>query len=346
MSSSVRTARKTQSPIAFARIAVSTKAKRSSRKRKNNLMPIFRVVLLFPGQGSAAVGMGRELYEYSAAAKKIMDRAREAVGFDLVDLCFNGPADKLTQTEFQQPCVLAVCLAVYEFLRSEKNFHVAAAVGHSLGEYTALVASGALGLEDAVALTRKRGAYMQRAVPLGEGAMAALLGCDLQRAQNICDAVGEGVWVANLNGGGQVVISGKAKAVEEAGRISRQHGVRRSIPLKVSAPFHCPLMAPAAELLKEDLIGVPFGDFAFPVITNVDGMANEDSNRVRDLLTRQVTQRVLFSDCVLHAAEMSPDAFIECGPDATLTNMTKRITDRAPCFSVSDSVNIRALDLS
>ncbi len=308
-------------------------------------MRIFRVVLLFPGQGSAAVGMGRELYENSVAAKKIMDRAQEASGFDILDLCFNGPADKLTQTEFQQPCVLAVSLAAYEFLRSEKIFHVAAAIGHSLGEYTALVASGALGLEDAVVLTRKRGAYMQRAVPLGDGAMAALLRCDLQTAQDICDAVGEGVWIANLNGAGQIVISGKTKAVEEARRISRQHGVRRSIPLKVSAPFHCPLMAPAAELLKEDLTRVPFGDFAFPVIANVNATANEDSDRVSDLLTRQVTQRVLFSDGVLRAAAMSPDAFIECGPGATLTNMTKRITDTAPCFAVSDSGNIRALDL-
>ncbi len=303
-----------------------------------------RLVLLFPGQGSSSVGMGRDFYEKFPAAKTVFDRAHQAAGFDLLGLCFNGPADKLTQTEYQQPCVLAVSIAIYEVLRHERDFEVAAAIGHSLGEYSALVAAGALGLEDAISLTRKRGRYMQNAVPLGEGGMAALLGSDVDAAQKLCDAVGEGVWVANLNGGGQVVISGATDALKKAGDLAKEHGVRRFIPLKVSAPFHCPMMSPAAKALDADLRRIDFNDFAFPVISNVDGLPNADAGKVRDLLFRQVTDRVLFEKCVHGALQMTPGIFIECGPGATLTNMAKRIINDVPCISISAPGDISQLD--
>ncbi|MCZ7582185.1 MAG: acyltransferase domain-containing protein [Deltaproteobacteria bacterium] len=193
-------------------------------------MPFARPVFLFPGQGAQSVGMGTSLPQASAAARQTMDAAHAAAGFDLPGLCARGPAELLERTEYQQPCVLAVSAAAYFAFRERHDVAPVAAIGHSLGEYTALVAAGVLDVADAVRLTRKRGAYMQEAVPEGEGAMAALLGASATQAEQICVEAGGEVWVANENGGGQVVISGKAADVERARDAAKKYGVRRSVP--------------------------------------------------------------------------------------------------------------------
>lgn len=294
-----------------------------------------RTILLFPGQGSAFVGMGRDFYENHGAAKALLDRAQAAAGFDLLGLCFEGPQDELVRTEFQQPCVLAVSVAAYQVLKEVVSLEPVVAIGHSLGEYTALVASGALRLEDAVSVTRRRGAHMQEAVPEGRGGMAALLGTDRETAEEICSEAGGEVWVANLNGAGQVVLSGSLESLASAKTIARSKGVRRWTFLPVSAPFHCPLMEPAALRLHEELSGMTFSPMAFPVIANVDAKPNDDPARIADLLVRQVTSRVRFEESIrLALDEFSPDLMLEIGPGGKLTSLIRRMTS-LPCHPIS-----------
>jgi [acyl-carrier-protein] S-malonyltransferase len=288
-------------------------------------MPAARPVLVFPGQGSQSAGMGRDWYEASPVARRVLDEAASAAGFDLLALCFQGPEDRLALTEFQQPCTLAVSTAVWSALAETTGARPFAALGHSLGEYSAWTAAGSLATADAVRLVRRRGAWMQEALPEGKGGMAALLGATADEARAICAEAGGEVWVANLNGGGQVVISGRNADLERAVAVAKSRGVRRVVSLPVSAPFHCPLMAPAAERLAEALSGTMFAPPAFPVIANVDAEPRATAADVVDALTRQVTSPVLFEDGVRKAVAMGADLFVEFGPGAKVGAMVKRI---------------------
>lgn len=304
-------------------------------------MPFSRPALLFPGQGAQFVGMGRDFEESSPAARRAFDAAHGASEFDLRGLCFDGPEDRLALTEFQQPCVLAVSVAIFAALAEAAGVRPVCAIGHSLGEYSAHVAAGSLNMEDAVRLVRARGRAMQQAVPAGAGAMAALLGTDESSAQAACDEAAGDVWVANLNGGGQVVISGRADAVERAIAAAKQRGVRRAVMLSVSAPFHCPMMEPAARAIESKLRAATFAPPAFPIVTNVEARPCPDATRFADLLIAQITHRVRFEECVRAAINMGVDAFIELGPGGKLTGMVSRIAPDVRAVSIS---SVRELD--
>ena len=279
---------------------------------------------LFPGQGSQAVGMGRALYEGSAAAREVLERA-EAVLPGLLELMFEGPEETLTLTENAQPALLAVGYAAYAAYREAGGPEPAAAAGHSLGEWTAHVAAGTLALEDALRLVRLRGRYMQEAVPVGEGAMAAVLKLPLDAIEEALQGL-EGVWVANLNTPAQTVISGRREAVEEAARRLKEKRAR-VVFLNVSAPFHTPLMAPAAEKLAGEVAAVSFQDPAFPVYANVTAKPVTRGEEARRLLIEQITAPVRWVEVTraLHAAGVR--TFLEFGVGNVLTGMVRRILE-------------------
>ena len=279
---------------------------------------------LFPGQGSQAVGMGRALYEGSAAAREVLERA-EAVLPGLLELMFEGPEETLTLTENAQPALLAVGYAAYAAYREAGGPEPAAAAGHSLGEWTAHVAAGTLALEDALRLVRLRGRYMQEAVPVGEGAMAAVLKLPLDAIEEALQGL-EGVWVANLNTPAQTVISGRREAVEEAARRLKEKRAR-VVFLNVSAPFHTPLMAPAAEKLAGEVAAVSFQDPAFPVYANVTARPVTQGEEARRLLIEQITAPVRWVEVTqaLHAAGVR--TFLEFGVGNVLTGMVRRILE-------------------
>jgi [acyl-carrier-protein] S-malonyltransferase len=289
------------------------------------------LALLFPGQGSQRVGMARDACEASPAARAVFDAADRALAMPLSRLCFEGPEDALVATEVQQPAILAASIALLRALeeRAGGRLPVALLGGHSLGEYTALVAGGALSLEDAVRLVRARGAYMQEAVPAGTGAMAAILGADASAVAEACARARErsGEWVepANFNAPGQTVISGHAAAVDLACEEARSAGARRATRLPVSAPFHCRLMAPAAERLAADLAAVRFADPSPPVMANVTAEPNAAAARLPELLRRQVTEPVRFTEMVERLAALGVRRVLEVGPSKVLSSLVARI---------------------
>jgi [acyl-carrier-protein] S-malonyltransferase len=303
------------------------------------------LALLFPGQGSQRVGMGRDIAEASPAARAVFETADRALGLPLAKHCFEGPEAELVATEIQQPAILAMSVALLRAIEERLGGPLPASylAGHSLGEYTALVAAGALALADALRLVRARGAYMQEAVAPGEGAMAALLGCDVAVVEAACDRARAetGAWVepANFNGPGQTVISGAAAAVEAACAAARAAGARRALPLAVSAPFHCRLMAPAAERLAADLARVRFADPEPPVLANTTAEPNSDGARIRELLRRQVTEPVRFTETVRRLASLGVTRVLEIGPSKVLTPLVARIEPglaRAAATGASD----------
>jgi [acyl-carrier-protein] S-malonyltransferase len=291
------------------------------------------LALLFPGQGSQEVGMGRDAHAASPAARAVFEDADAALGFSLSRLCFEGPEDALRRTELQQPAILATSVALLRALEERTPPAAAAAfvAGHSLGEYTALVASGALAFDDAVRLVHARGRFMQEAVPEGRGAMAAILGLGREAVEQACDAARREtrrvVSPANYNAPEQTVISGEATAVESACAHAREGGARRCIPLDVSAPFHCELMAPAAEKLGLELARVRFRDPKPPVVTNVEAEPTADGTRFGELLKRQVTAPVLFTDMVRRLGGLGVTRVLEIGPGRVLSGLVAR-TDR------------------
>lgn len=304
------------------------------------------VAWLFPGQGSQAVGMGRDLVEASEAARRVFERADAALGEPLTKLCFEGPMEELTLTTNTQPALVAVSMALVAALR-ERAPDLAPprfAAGHSLGEYSALAAAGALDLEDAVRICRLRGAAMQAAVPPGEGAMAAVMGLEAAVVADICaqEAKEEIVSLANYNAPGQVVIAGHAAAVA---RVSTVVGKRqgKAIPLKVSAPFHCALMAPARARLAPDLEQIEVRPLAFPVIANVDAQPNSDCTRVKDLLLRQIDGAVLWTAIFERMAAEGVTHALEIGPGKVLAGLGKRIAKSIKVASVSDIAGIDAV---
>jgi len=304
-----------------------------------------KVAWLFPGQGAQVVGMCKELAATSEAARTIFERADAALGEPLSRLCFEGPMDELTLTANTQPALVAASAAIVAALR--ERFPSLAppdfAAGHSLGEYSALSAAGALSLEDAVRLCRLRGAAMQAAVPPGEGAMSAIMGLDRDAIVAICEeaAAGEVVSPANYNAPGQVVIAGQAAAVARAGELVVARG-GKVVPLKVSAPFHCALMRSARDALAPALGKVEIRPLSFPVIANVDAAPNTDPTRVADLLLRQIDGAVLWTASVERMAAEGVTHALELGPGKVLAGLVKRIAKSIKVLSVSDPAGIEA----
>ena len=302
---------------------------------------------VFPGQGSQAVGMGQALAEAYPEAKQVFEAVNDALGQDLSALMWNGPEDELTLTENAQPALMAVSMAVMRVLEarglklSEAASHVA---GHSLGEYAALTAAGALQLEDTARLLKLRGQAMQRAVPVGVGAMAALLGLDYDAVAQIAEEAASGdaiVNAANDNANGQVVISGHAEAVERACALAKERGAKRAMPLPVSAPFHCALMQPAADEMAAALAETNIAAPVVPVIANVTAEATSDPEAIRDLLVAQVTGSVRWRESMIWAAENGVRDLVEIGSGKVLTGMARRIDDRlsAKALNTPDDID-------
>lgn len=291
------------------------------------------LALLFPGQGSQEVGMGRDACEASPAARAVFDAADDALGFSLSRLCFEGPEEELRRTEIQQPALLTTSIALLRGFESEAGPLAADFVGgHSLGEYSALVAANALSFEDAVRIVHARGRFMQEAVAEGRGAMAAVMGCGPEVVREACEAVaaerGEVVAPANYNSPQQTVIAGEAGAVAAAGERARELGAKRVVELPVSAPFHCALMAPAAEKLRSELDRTTFAVPSVPVVTNVEATPNSDADRIADLLEQQVTAPVRFTEMIGCLKEQGVSKFVEVGAGRVLSGLLARIDRR------------------
>ncbi len=303
----------------------------------------------FPGQGSQFVGMGRDLATAFAAAREVFGEVDDTLEQKLSKLMFEGPAEELTLTENAQPALMAISLAVLRVLETEGGLSLkrsaAVVAGHSLGEYSALTASGSLKLAECARLLRLRGEAMQRAVPPGDGAMAALLGTDLAAARAICmeAAEGEVVEAANDNGGGQVVISGHRPAVQRAVELAKAQGIKRAMLLPVSAPFHCALMAPAADAMAAALEGAAVAPPMVPLIANVSAAKVTDPADIRALLVQQVTGTVRWRECVLAAATLGVDSFVELGAGKVLSGLVRRIAPEAHAASAGSPAEIEAL---
>jgi [acyl-carrier-protein] S-malonyltransferase len=301
------------------------------------------VAFVFPGQGSQKVGMGRALYDALPESRAVFDEADGALGFPLSRLCFEGPEDQLQLTANTQPAILTVSVAAARALgaRGVKPQWVA---GHSLGEYSALVTAGVLSLRDAVVAVRRRGEYMQEAVPVGEGAMAAILALDLGAIEQACREAAQGQVVspANINSPGQVVIAGHAAAVDRASELCKKAGAKRAIRLPVSAPFHCALMMPAQERLARDLAGLSFTAPAVPLVNNVDAAEVRTADAGRDGLVRQVSGTVRWQESVERLVREGVDAFVEVGPGTVLSGLIKKIDRNVRVLSVEDPASLEA----
>ena len=298
--------------------------------------------LVFPGQGAQKVGMGRALAGVSDAARSVFERADRALGFPLSRVCFEGPEEALRLTATTQPAILATAVAAFEALRERLGpgwpATVRCAAGHSLGEYAALVAAAALDLEDAVRIVRRRGEYMQEAVPDGQGAMIAVLGLPGGTVEALCGeaAGGEVLSAANLNAPDQTVVAGTAAAVDRLAGLLKTRGAGRVVRLPVSAPFHCALMEPAARRLGEDLERLPLRDAAFPVIVNVNARPTRDARSLKRALADQVTSPVRWVDTVRAFAAAGAALQIECGPGRVLSGLARRIDPRLSLLNVED----------
>ena len=288
--------------------------------------------------------MGKDLAEKFSAARQVFEEADAALGFPLSELCFNGPADELQLTENTQPAILATSIAALRAMQAEEFPAADFVAGHSLGEYSALVAAGSLSLVDAVTIVRKRGRYMQEAVPVGTGAMAAVLGSELGVVQDACNeaAQGEVCSAANINSPAQIVIAGDAGAIDRAIALVKARGAKRAMKLNVSAPFHCALMKPAQDRLAVDLQNVRFADAQAPVVTNIDATAEQNGGKLRDLLVRQVSQPVRWLESVEFLINQGVQTFIEIGPGKVLSGLVRQIDRNVRCVNIEDESSLRA----
>jgi len=307
------------------------------------------IALLFPGQGSQTVGMGKDLAEKYPIARQTFEEADDALGYKLSQLCFEGPEDQLRLTEITQPAILTVSVAALRVLmqmqmqmkdtRVPKPAYVA---GHSLGEYSAHVASGTIAFADAVRTVRNRGKYMQEAVPVGVGAMAAILGLDLEKVTAVCHdaAQGEVCQPANINSPEQIVISGNTAAVERAAKLADERGAKKAKLLPVSAPFHCSLMKPAQDRLEADLNTLGMQKPVYPIACNVDAALVTDELRARDTLVRQVTGSVKWDQCMRLLIGLGVETFIEVGPGKVLWGLMRQIDRSKTCLTVGDDATL------
>ncbi|MFP2961286.1 ACP S-malonyltransferase [Myxococcus sp. 1LA] len=300
-----------------------------------------KVAFVFPGQGSQAVGMGKDLYEKFPEARAVFDAVDDALGEKLSTLCFEGPDEALKLTANTQPAILTVSLAAHAVF-AKRGPAPAFVAGHSLGEYSALVAAGAMDLGDAARAVRARGTFMQEAVPAGVGAMAAVLGLVPEKVKAACDLAAEGQVVspANYNSPEQTVIAGDAAAVERAGAKCKEAGAKRVMPLPVSAPFHCALMSPVQPRLAEVLGRIRVSAPSVPVVTNVEARPNADASRVVPLLLEQVSSPVRWIECVEALKAEGVTRIIELGPGKVLVGLVKRITKDIELFNVEDSASL------
>jgi [acyl-carrier-protein] S-malonyltransferase len=300
------------------------------------------IAYIFPGQGSQSPGMGKDLAGKFPAAKQVFEEADEALGFAISAMCFNGPAEELQLTENTQPAILATSIAAFRAMQAEGFPKPDFVAGHSLGEYSALVAAGSLSLSNAVKTVRARGRYMQEAVPVGTGAMAAILGSDLQTVNAACAEAAQGqvCSAANINSPGQIVIAGDAAAIDRAIEIMKARGAKRAVKLNVSAPFHCALMKPAQDRLEADLAGLQFNELETPLVTNVDAQPIKTADEARDSLVRQVSQPVRWLESVEFLSNHGVQTLIEIGPGKVLSGLVRQINRELRCLNVEDESSL------
>jgi [acyl-carrier-protein] S-malonyltransferase len=305
--------------------------------------PKSKIAYVFPGQGSQSVGMGRDLFDNFPPARRVFEEADDALGFSLSAMCFAGTAEDLALTANTQPAILTVSVAAFRAMEAEGFPTPDFVAGHSLGEYSALVAAGALEFADAVRTVRKRGTYMQEAVPVGVGAMAAILGLPLETVEVACVEAAEGEICApaNINSPAQIVIAGNAAAIDRAIELLKERGAKRAVKLNVSAPFHCDLMFPAQERLAEDLARIQFRDLRFPIIENVTADASTKGARARTALTEQVSSPVQWAQSVETLLAEDVGTFVEVGPGKVLAGLVRQINRDVRCLNVENTEGLK-----
>jgi len=301
------------------------------------------IAYIFPGQGSQVVGMGKDLYDNFAASREIFEEADDALGFSLSEMCFSGTVEDLALTANTQPAILTTSVAAFRAMESEGFAQPDFVAGHSLGEYSALVAAGAINFSDAVQTVRKRGSYMQEAVPVGVGAMAAILGLPLETIEFACEEASQGeiCSAANINSPAQIVIAGNAGAIDRAIELLKQRGAKRAIKLNVSAPFHCDLMLSAQGKLAKDLAIIDFQDLRFPIIENVSAEANTKGGRVRSALTEQVSSPVRWAASVENLINEGVKTFVEVGAGKVLSGLVRQINRDVRCLNVENTMSLK-----
>jgi [acyl-carrier-protein] S-malonyltransferase len=295
-----------------------------------------KIAFVFPGQGSQYVGMGKEIHDNFDLARETFKEASDALGYDLAGLCFNGPKEELDKTFRTQPCILTASIAIYKVLLS-RSIEPLVVAGHSLGEYSALVAAEVLSFKDAVRLTEKRGQFMQDAVPEGKGLMAAILGMDRDKVDGICKSLQSGyAYPANYNCPGQIVIAGEKSAVEEAINLCKDAGAKRAVPLSVSVPSHCKLMDSASRRLAESFENINFNIPRIPFVNNADAVFLDNIESIKNSLVRQISSPLLWEDSIMAIAGSGISNFVEVGPGKVLSGLVKRIVSDANVLNVED----------